>query len=159
MTDIPATKYIRINEKGVFCVGGPTCHHNGYKILNIDKAKKDFANIKKICPQLEELHIGTFETKGEYAKPGNPSEKNGQNSWCRAKFCNGDTGNWVCVADLLSDFICSRYFVQDCIESMCLDSVLQSAVLVHKNKEYTAIKVIELGNYRFTIEKIIQKTR
>ncbi len=155
MTDIPVTKYIIINEKGAFIGSEPTWHHNGYLILNIDKAKRDFANIKKVYPHVKELHVGTFETKGDYAQPGKPSEKNGTNSWCRAKFCNGDVSNWVAVNEFPSDFVCSRYFVQDCTDAIWADADLQSAIL----KQYEPVNAIKIGKYRFLLEKLIQNIR
>ena len=57
--------------------------------------KEVFAWMQEQNPEIEEFHFGAFETRGERAKPGNPSGKHGPNAWCRVKFKNGKLGAWV----------------------------------------------------------------
>lgn len=161
MMDIPNTEYVTINKEGIFVGGKPATRYHGYEMLALDKARKDFAKIQKIYTYVEELHIGAFQgIKPAYATPGNPTGKSGLHAWCRAKFRNGDLGDWVACFSYPSDFLCGRCLVEDCTNEMCeKEPDFRSAVLKHKNKEYSAVKVMEFGNYRFTIEKIVQNVR
>jgi len=159
MTDIQNTEYVTINKKGVFVAGKPVTHYRGYEISDLEKAKRDFAKIQHAHACIKELHIGAFDTIGAYATAGNPSGKPGLNSWCRAKFQNGDMGEWVSIYNFPSDYLCASYFVEGCTDEICLDSDLRSAVLTHKNEEYTPVKVMKFGNYVLAIKKFIRKIR
>jgi len=155
MTDIPNTEYITINKSGVFVGGKPVTHYHGEK-PDIFLTEQDFREIQMVFADVEELHIGMFDTKGSYAVPGKPSGRFGPNSWCRVKFRNGTTGNWVMVEPNASLFRCA--FVNRCNNYFCLRADLRSAVM-KQNKQYDVVKVVELGKYRFTVEKIAQKVR
>ena len=154
MIDIPNTQYITINRHGVFIGGKHVTQYRGFQMIDIDEAKKDFANIRKLFG-IEELHIGAFDTRGCVYAPGNPSGKSGLNSWCRAKFRDGSMGDWVFVSAFTSLQVCACNFVEDCTNAFCLEADLRFAVLKRNNGG----NVVKVGKFRSIIEKIAQKVR
>ena len=145
------TEYVTVNEKGVLVGGTPVTYYNGTKMIGIGNAQKDFANIKKVYPYVEELHIGLFESRGQYAQLGNPSGK-GLNSWCRAKFCDGSVGKWVALYGSPVPEICYSVFVSCCCNVLASERIFQSAVL----KQYKATKVIETSNSGLPVEQKVR---
>ena len=95
MSEIPNTEYITINKDGVFVGSKHATRYRGSLICNVCSIKENFRNIQHQNPEIQELHVGAFETKGEHAQPGNPSGKFGSNAWCRVKLFNGRIGAWV----------------------------------------------------------------
>jgi len=113
MADISNTEYITVNANGIFVGGKPATKYRGEEIYEADYVKEVFAWMQEQNPEIEEFHIGAFETRGERAKPGNPNGVFGPNAWCRVKFKNGKLGAWVffnsgsSAADCA--FGCARY--------------------------------------------------
>ena len=95
MADISNTEYITVNANGIFVGGKPATTYRGEEINLPDSVHRDFAHIQTLNKNVAELHALSSETRGERAKPGNPSGKHGPNTWCRVKFKNGKLGAWV----------------------------------------------------------------
>ena len=127
MVDIPNTEYITVKrdkngQVGIFVGGKPATTYRGEEIYEADYVKDVFACMQKQNPEIEEFHIGAFETRGEYAKPGNPDGVFGPNAWCRVKYKNGDVGPWVFVNDCGSAANCAGRCV-----FLCASSIRESA--------------------------------
>ena len=162
MTDIPNTEYITINKDGVFVGGKPATTYHRIQIKNIDEIKVHFADIQKKCPEIEELHVGAFETRGKYKKPGTPSGNFGPNAWVRAKLFDGRVGPWVFNGTHSSASGCARYCASHCGYNVRYNSDMRFSGLLkfaQTAEEYETIRVIEDGIYRITIEKLIQNQK
>lgn len=100
MTEIENTKYITVKrdtngEIEIFVGDKPATHYYGKEIYWPKTVIKNFAWMQKQNSDIEEFHIISSKTPGEYAKSGNPSEEPGRYAWCRIKLKNGFVGNWV----------------------------------------------------------------
>ncbi|MBP9999589.1 MAG: hypothetical protein KBT14_02745, partial [Proteobacteria bacterium] len=94
-TGMPTGAYITVNANGIFIDGKPARKYLGYNIWDVPYIKEFFAWMQGQNPDIEEFHIGAFETPGEFARSGNPSSGFGPHAWCRLKFKNGKYGAWV----------------------------------------------------------------
>ena len=173
MTDIQNTEYITINGNGIFVGGRPSMMYRGEKIRYINLIKINFATAQRQNPNMQELQIGAFETKGKFAKQGNPSGNVGMNIWCRAKLDDGQLGPWVFYCDAFNSNAerlgrCIRF----CINDVNHNTVMRSAVLDFTRKDsintenkqneqskeqHKIISIIKICNFRITIEKIKQR--
>ncbi len=128
MANIPNTEYITVNANGIFVGGKPATTYRGEKIWDIDFVKSVFARMQEQNPNLEEFHIGAFETRGEYAKPGNPDGAFGPNAWCRVKYKNGNLGACVFIATYSSAADCAYYCAYHCASNVRYYTSFRSAV-------------------------------
>lgn len=151
MTDIPNTEYITINKGGVFVGERPATHYHNQEIKWIEYAKTDFANLQKQKPEIKELHIGVFATKGKYAKPGEPSVEFGANVWCRVKFSDDVIGNWVFFSEHTSPAVCAAYCASDCLAR----SDLKSAILDRASYDVELQKLQKIDLSKFVGKKIV----
>ena len=171
MTDISNTEYITINKDGVFVGGKPATTFHGKGIYFLDKIKANFAALRNENPEVQELHVGAFETKGIFAKKGNPVGVFGKNAWTCAKMSDGRLGPWVFSSKFRSASGCACYCASICSHSICHNPSLRLAMLkfVEKDEEtnidnkptedkqkekYETVSVIKKGIYKITIEKI-----
>ena len=173
MTDIKNTEYITINKDGVFVGGKPATIYCGHLIYFSDNARARFVEIQKQNPELQELHVGAFETKGIFAKKGNPSEVFGKNAWARAKMSDGRLGPWVFQSTYGSDTDCANNCAYNCGYYILNNSDMRSAMFdfaetnienkqIEQSKEqskeqHKIIRAIKIGNFRITIERIKQR--
>lgn len=133
MTDIPNTEYVTINKKGIFVGGKLAVRYHGEIIAKADVVKESFAAIQAMNPEITELHVGAFETKGEDLKSGKPSGKFGPYAWCRVKFLNGNMGDWVfCSFPYCSASFCAYDCAYNCSSNIRRYSAMQAAVLKEK---------------------------
>jgi len=168
MADIPNTEYITINKDGVFISKKPVTHYRGVEIGYRDSIKRNFQDIQKQYPNVQEMHFLTSKTTGEYNRPitGNPVVENGDNAWARLVFKDNYVAPWVLVSKSYSyDFIIKH--------EMCahLHLMTENYVFLHFllgryqdvtiriNLQNMAGKSVELNGYRLTIEKIDQNQR
>ena len=136
MSDIPDTKYITINKDGIF-VGGKTVRfYQGKGIGFVDDAKKNFAKIQSEHPEIKELHIGAFKTKGEYANVGNPTEEFGPNAWCRVKLFDDRLGPWVFYKTYASNYACVRNCVYDSGYNFRYYYIMRSSLLNFSSRDF-----------------------
>lgn len=177
MVDIPNTEYITVKrdkngQVGIFVGGKPATTYRGEKIYNADKVKKYFAWMQEQNPNITEIHIGAFETPGEYAKPGNPDGIFGPNGWCRVKFENGKLGAWVFYYTSSSAANCAGYCAINCAEFVRHYASFRSAVFSAANEKQNeltnALKDTDLskfigthkiGAYEIVVRKSGQNTR
>ena len=155
MSEIPNTKYITINKDGVFVVDKPATCYRGKQIIAMDDIKENFVAIQKQNPNVQELHVGAFETEGKYSKPSTPSGKFGRNAWCRVKLFDGRLGPWVFHYTYSSASGCARFCAYNCGHDVRYDSGMRSALLTFATKEYET----KDGIYKITIEKLVQKQK
>ncbi len=131
MTDIPNTKYITIKSNGIFLGSKPATAYQGANIEYINDIKSFFSEIQESNSEIAELHIGAFDTDGDYGKSGIPSGEIGSNIWCRAKITGKDAApdTWI---------FCRRYkmvssymnlFVYECAELVCRNAYFQTKVI------------------------------
>ncbi len=128
MSYIPNTKYISITKDGLFVGGKTATHYCGYPIKLTEETQNYFILAQQSNPNMKELHVGAFDTVGEFAIPGTPSGKDGINIWARIKMNNGRLGNWV-FSDVTPVTLCAFR----CIYDFYLYDKFRSAV----NKEKT----------------------
>ncbi len=129
MANIPNTEYITVNANGIFVGGKPATTYRGEDICGMQDVKNIFAWMQEQNPEIEEFHIGAFETRGEYAKLGNPSGKHGPNAWCQVKFKNGKLGAWVFDDTFGSAADCAGNCALDCAHYVQNYASFRSAVL------------------------------
>lgn len=165
MTDIPNTEYITIDKDGIFVGGKRATTYRGESIPYIYDIKRYFARIQRQNPEIQELHVGAFETKGQCAKPGNPSSAFGPNAWCRVKLFDGRMGSWVFDCTYSSASSCAYNCACLCGIFSPDNSGLRSGLLnfVKEPDLKTALKkvdlskfvgkTIELNGYVITIQK------
>ena len=135
MTDIPNTRHITINKDGVFVNGQHTRSYNGSQIHFIESVKSQFAEIQRQYPELQELHVGAFETAGIFATSGNPSGNFGRNAWVRVKMSDGRLGPWVFSDPYGSTFECAAHCAHDCVCIINYYSAMRSAMLKFADKD------------------------
>ncbi len=121
MTDIPNTRYITVDKDGIFVGGKPArayrFPYKGNKIQFMERIESCFAEIQRQNPEVQELHIGLFETEGIFAKTGNPSgksEKLERYAWARVKLFDGRLGPWVLCGTYISESDCAAYCASNC---------------------------------------------
>jgi len=129
MADISNTEYITVNANGIFVGGKPAETYRGEEINLPDSVHRDFAHIQTLNKNVAELHVLSSETRGERAKPGNPSGKHGPNTWCRVKFENGNFGAWVFYNEYASAAFCACYCAVDCAYDVRNSASFRSVVL------------------------------
>ena len=129
MVNIPNTEYITVNANGIFVGGKPATTDRGEEINLPDSVHRDFAHIQTLNKNVAELHVLSSETRGERAKPGNPSGKHGPNTWCRVKFENGNFGAWVFYNEYASAAFCACYCAVDCAYDVRNNALFRSVVL------------------------------
>ena len=154
MTNIPNTEYITIDKDGVFVGGVHATHYRGAKIAFIDDVKRFFNNIQKKYPSVRELHIGTFDTKGNYAEPGRPSGKSGLKAWCRVMFSDGKVGNWVFFRGTVPSFCaynCSSFMSH--MRGFC------HSILGERGMQPKMVKISKPGCYAMVPESFLQKVK
>ncbi len=128
MTDTKNTEYITVNANGIFVGGKTTTTYRGEDICGMQDVKNMFAWMQEQNPEIEEFHIGAFETRGEHAKPGNPNGVFGPNAWCRVKYKNGNLGAWVFNYTSNSAAGCANYCAGNCAYYVRGDSAFRAAV-------------------------------
>ena len=128
MPYIPNTEYISITKDGLFVGGKPATHYRGQPIKLTEEIQYYFILAQQSNPNTKELHVGAFDTVGEFAIPGIPSGKDGINIWARRKTDNGRLGDWV-FNDVTPVTLCAFR----CIYDLYLYNKFRSAV----NKEKT----------------------
>ena len=157
MANIPNTEYITVNKDGIFVGGKPATKYRGESIWSIEFVKDAFAWMQEENPNIAEFHIGAFETRGEYAKVGNPSGNYGPNAWCRVKYKNGNLGAWVFYYTYGSAADCAYYCANRCAILVRRYASFRSAVFglidKQKNKELKQPVVIKLPWHIVTIER------
>jgi len=130
MADISNTEYITINNKGIFVGGKPAVRYHGEVIAKIDVVRENFAAIQLMNPEIKELHVGAFATKGTDLKQGKPSGEYGPYAWCRVKYLNGNMGDWVfCGFPYCSASFCAYDCAYNCSSNVRRYSAMQAAVL------------------------------
>lgn len=142
MSNIPNTEYITINKDGIFVGGKPATTYCGEKIRFSNGVRESFADIQRLNKNVAELHVLSSETRGEYAKPGNPSGKHGPNAWCRVKFENGNLGAWVFYNTDGSAADCAGYRASYCAYYVHNHASFRVAVFGAVDKEKTPQKPI-----------------
>jgi len=177
MIDISNTEYITINKDGVFVGGKPATVYHRKAISFLDKIKANFAALRNENPELQELHVGAFETKGVFAKKGNPSEVFGKNAWIRVKMSDGRLGNWAFCNTFGSASGCACYCANYCGSIVRINSDMRSAMFnfTKEDKEtntenkqteqskkqskgqHKIISAIKIGDFKITIEKTKQR--
>ena len=106
MATIPNTEYItvkrdRAGKIDIFVGGKPTTIYHGCQMENPEHLKNRFEDMQKLNPEVEEYHIGAFDSFGKFTQAGNPSGKIGQYVWCRVKLKGVPvSSNWVCLEDM-----------------------------------------------------------
>ena len=169
MANIPNTEYITINKNGIFVGGKPATHYRGQEIFWIDNVRKRFASIQKLNKNVMEFHVLSSETRGKYAKAGNPSSEHGQNAWCRVAFQDGTLGTWMSFYTFGSATSCANACAGYCMDGVHSSSTVRSALFgdafteTQKLKKINFSKLpnqpIELNGYRILVEKIGPKTK
>ena len=134
MANIPNTEYITVKrdkngQVDIFVGGKPATKYRGEEIYEADYVKEVFAWMQEQNPEIEEFHIGAFETCGEHAKSGNPNGVFGPNSWCQVKFKNGKLGAWVFRATYGSAAHCAINCAAGCAHYVRGNVSFRSAVL------------------------------
>ena len=124
MTDISNTEYIIITKDGISVGGVPATTYRGYPIQYIKDIKKDFTVVQKRNPEVQELHVSAFETKGEDEQPGTPSGKFGPNAWWRVKLFDDRIGPWVFCRTYGSASDCAYFCARNCsIHVSCISNI------------------------------------
>jgi hypothetical protein len=80
-------------------------------------------------PEVKELHVGAFKTKGACAETGNPTKEFGPNAWCRVKLSDGRVGPWVFWRTYNSAANCAVFGAYACCNSVRHGFGISSAVL------------------------------
>ena len=133
MIDIPNTEYITINVNGIFVGGKPATHYCGEKIVYSDIVISVFGDIQRINPNVQELHVLSSETRGCHAtKPGKPSAKHGEYSWCRAKFKDGIVSDWFYHSSQGSTACCATICAFLCTDDARRFQHFRSALFLQK---------------------------
>jgi hypothetical protein len=150
MENIPNTEYITIKKEGVFVGGKPATRYRGKEILYLDGVKVFLSSIQKKNPEIKEVHVGTFVTKGKYGETDVPSGKPGKNIWCRVVLADGEVKKWVCLLEEQVPAFCAY----QCINYLMHMSSFRNAVLgKNRGPVPRIIKIIRFGSYKFTIER------
>lgn len=176
MTDISNTEYITITKDGVFVGGKPATEYHGYMIYFLDISRAGLVQIQKQNPEVQELHIGAFETAGFFAKKGNPSKVFGRNAWVRVKMSDGRLGPWVFQNTYASTTDCAKNCAYNCAYLVRSRPDMCSAMLnftedketntenkkTAQSKEplreqHKIISAFKIGCFKITIERIKQR--
>ena len=129
MPNIAKTQYVTVNNQGIFVGGKPTEFYRDIDIQAPDYTMTLFHRIQPLYPTVQEIHVLSSETPGEFAKPGNPSAVPGKNAWCRAKFTDNKLGNWIFYTSLISPEICAHICVINSMRNLRSDDIFRSAVI------------------------------
>lgn len=129
MADIPNNKYTTINEGRISVGGKSATTYRGEQIKSLNYVREYFADIQELNKNVVELHVISSETRGKYAKPGNPSEKTGPSVWCRIKLKNGNLTAWVFIGTYGSATNCAGICAYDCVITVRYDASFRQAVL------------------------------
>ncbi len=178
MTDISNTEYITVNKDGIFVGGKPATTYHGEKIRNIDEVKIVFAWMQEQNPEIEDFHVGAFESLGGWAKPGNPDGAFGPKAWCRVKKKGSSPAPWVFGYAYSSAADCADYCAYFCAVYVRSYASFRSAVFGKQNvnpmakpqnqelKKLEQVDFsklpkspIELNGYRILVEKISTHTK
>ena len=96
MSNIPNTEYITIKKDGVFVGGQPATYYRGKKVHSQSLTTSYFLYIQEKFPIIEEFHVLSSKTDVKlYNINEQPSQQDGKYTWCRVKFTDGKTGNWI----------------------------------------------------------------
>lgn len=166
MPDMPKTEYITINTNGIFIGGKPATTYRGATIGYPESIHKNFQNLQKHYPNIQEMHFLTSKTTGEFYKTGNPVAEKGDNLWARVAFNDGYVAPWVLVSiNYTHDFYISREIsgkLHRMIENYTFLHDLLGRyhdVTIRLNLQNMAGRSFELNGFRLTVEKIAQKTK
>lgn len=169
MVDIPNTEYITVNKDGIFVGGKPATTYRDEDICGMQDVENMFAWMQKQNPEIEEFHIGAFET--QHAKPGNPNGVFGPNAWCRVKFKNGKLGAWVFDYAYGSADICASHCAADCANLVRYSAGFRAAVQNSRQKQNALTNALKdtdlsqfigthkIGAYEIVVRKSGQNTR
>lgn len=166
MSDIPNTEYITVKADGIFVGGKPVTHYRGVEIGYREHINKNFQNIRKQYPNIQEMRFLTSKTGGVYLSNGKPVVENGSNGWACAMFNDGYVSPWTLVIkDYTYDFIVSHEICAK-LHLMGENYTFLHPVLGHYqdvtiriNLQNMAGKSFELNGYRITVERTNQKQR
>lgn len=156
MAYIPNTEYITINKNGFFIgdkevVGihegtkgkketlfhGHTIYATESFAVGYTRFDNWFESIQRRIPNIEEIHVGAFDTKATKYEQGFPSGKFGKNTWCRIKLKDKDAtySPWVFYYDHLSDWDCVSRGGRDCVKDLVNEPDFVAAVLDAANTD------------------------
>ncbi|MBR4891816.1 MAG: hypothetical protein IKZ34_01370 [Alphaproteobacteria bacterium] len=166
MTNIPNTEFLTIKSDGFFVGGQLATQYRGVKIGGCETIQNSFKKIQEKYPNVQEVRVLTSETNGEYGKTGNPVAENGDNAWASIKFNDGYASPWNLISkNCKYDYFVSREMTRS-LHTVADNHVhLQPLlgqykdVFIRVNLQNMAGKSFEINGYRFTVEKIAQKTR
>ena len=166
MLDIPNTEYITINKNGILVGGRPATTYRGTVIGFPESIQKNFQNLQKHYPNIQEMRFLTSKTTGESYKTGNPVDEKGDNLWACVAFNDGYVAPWVLVSiNYTHDFYISHEIagkLHRMIENYTfLHDLLgrYQDVTIRLNLQNMAGRSFELNGFRLTVEKITQKTK
>ena len=166
MSDIPNTEYITINKNGIFVSGRSAAAYRGAVIGFPESIQKNFQNLQKHYPNIQEMRFLTSKTTGEYYKAGNPVAERGDNLWACVAFNDGYVAPWVLVSINYTHDFYIHHRVAGCMSNIAdnytfLHDLLgrYQDVTVRLNLQNMAGRSFELNGFRLTVEKITQKTK
>ena len=140
MTHIIHENYITVKrslygEIGIFIGNKPAIMYHGEKIEFINDIKLFFDEIQESNSEVIELHIGAFDTDGNYGEIGKPSGNFGSNMWCRVKVAGKDASpnSWVFCCKCKSVGNGIKSCVYECVELVCRNAYFQTKVVSAAN--------------------------
>ncbi|MBP9999596.1 MAG: hypothetical protein KBT14_02785, partial [Proteobacteria bacterium] len=165
--DIPTDAYITVkrDEKGeveIYVGGKPATKYRGQNIWDVPYIKECFEWMQAQNPDIEEFHIGAFETLGEFARSGNPSSGFGPHTWCRLKFKNGKCGAWVFSITGISAADCALSCADDCAHDVRNYSGFRAAVFnapIAKTVENPTVEIDGKGLAQFIVNSVYGKQK
>lgn len=109
----------------IYVNGKNTCvtHYQGTYVRYPTDIILYFDYLQEACPEVEEVHIGAFNTPGEHAEIGHPSG-NGKYTWCRIVQKTKIKTSWVCFDD---NYTCDS--AHDCLYSLLENKKFRLTVL------------------------------
>ena len=156
MAYIPNTEYITINKNGFFIgdkevvgiyegtEGKKETLFHGHKIYATKSFTAGytrfydwFESIQRHIPNIEEIHVGAFDTQATKYEHGFPSGKFGTNTWCRIKLKNKDAtySPWVFYFEHYSDSSCVGDGGLYCVKGLANEPDFAAAVLKAANTD------------------------
>lgn len=156
MAYIPNTEYITINKNGFFIgdkevVGiyegteekketlfhGHTIYATKSFAAGFTRFDNWFESIQRHIPNIEEIHVGAFDTKATKYEQGFPSGKFGKNTWCRIKLKDKDAtySPWVFYYEHCADWASVSHGGLYCVKELANGPEFRSALLKAANTD------------------------
>ena len=156
MVYIPNTEYITINKNGFFIgdkevvgvyegtEGKKETLFHGHKIhatqsfaVGYIRFYHWFESIQRHIPNIEEIHVGAFDTQATKYEQGFPSGEFGANTWCRIKLKDKDAtySPWVFYFDHGADWAAVSRGGQYCVKDLANEPEFRSALLKAANTD------------------------